>query len=342
MLLLACKNRTSNREFNNTLTDSEPKSASAEANSLLQIAQPDDHIVLLHTDTPEARKCAELLGDFFDNQGYKHVQLVPLEFQEDAEHIETTGLRSLVDTLIYEVEKAQRKEHEVVINATAGFKAQVVYSTMIGMLYHVPVKYIYEKFQRIVTFNPMALDWDTSLFLNHNKFFQWLDDEPRSQQEVEKRLKGLPDQESIEALLTLPDENGEVFLSPMGGALQRRFLRETEEAEHVSWPASANIENPEDKITSSLKKVKHHYPDNTLAFCQRVAQLPYVQAIIGGHFENTTKARIKDKKISEDGIVQLLWADGEKAVRLTIQTTAQGRPQTRKVAEQIRELLENE
>src|SRR6266700_1922460 len=151
----------------------EPKSASAEANSLLQIAQPDDHIVLLHTDTPEARKCAELLGDLFDK-------------------------------LIYEVEKAQRKEHEVVINATAGFKAQVVYSTMIGMLYHVPVKYIYEKFQRIVPFNPMALDWDTSILLNHNKFFQWLDDEPRSQQEVEKRLKGLPDQESIEALLTLP------------------------------------------------------------------------------------------------------------------------------------------
>src|SRR6266699_3756050 len=268
----------------------EPERASAEANSLLQIAQFNDQIVLLHTDTVEARKCAELLQEFFDNRGFKHIRLIALQFQEDEQHIETLGIRNLVNTLIDEVEKARRSNEEVVINATAGFKAQVVYSTMIGMLYHVPVKYIYEKFQRIVTFNPMALDWDTSLFLNHNKFFQWLDDEPRSQQEVEKRLKGLPDQESIEALLTLPDENGEVFLSPMGGALQRRFLRETEEAEHVSWPASANIENPEDKITSSLKKVKHHYPDNTLAFCQRVAQLPYVQAIIGGHFENTTKA----------------------------------------------------
>lgn len=36
---------------------------------------------------------------------------------------------------------------------------------MIGMIYQVPVKYIYEDFQTIVTFNPIAVDWDTSLFL---------------------------------------------------------------------------------------------------------------------------------------------------------------------------------
>ncbi len=318
----------------------EPKIASAEANSLLQIAQPDDHIVLLHTDTSEARRCADLLQDFFEKEGYKHVRLVPLEFQEDAQHIETTGLRSLVDTLIHEVEKAQGKQHEVIINATAGFKAQVVYSTMIGMIYHVPVKYIYEKFQRIVTFNPIALDWDTSLFLTYDKFFQWLDAEPRTQKDVENYLKDLPDRESIKALLTPPDADGEVFLSYMGEALQGRFKRETEEAELALWPPSAEVENEEDKIASSLRNITHHYPKGTLAICNKIARLPYVQAIIGGNFENTTLARVKG--INEDGTIRLLWADDEKATNLIVQTTAQGRPQTRKVAEKIRELLETE
>lgn len=258
----------------------EPKSASAEANSLLQIAQPDDHIVLLHTDTPEARKCADLLQDFFDNQGYKHVRLVQLEFQEDAQHIETTGLRSLVDTIILEVERAQRKQHEVVINATAGFKAQVVYSTMIGMIYHVPVKYIYEKFQRVVTFNPIALDWDTSLFLTYNKFFQWIDQKERPQGEVAERLKALPDREKIQSLLTVPDENGDIFLSPMGEVVRQKFARETREAKEVPWPPDAQETNIQKKIANSIVKVKHDYPKNTKAICGKIAQLSYVEEII--------------------------------------------------------------
>lgn len=316
----------------------EPERASAEAHSLLQIAQPDDHIVLLHTDTLEARTCAELLRDFFDKRGFKHIRLVALQFQEDERHIETLGLRNLVNTLIDEVEKAYKNGQEVVINATAGFKAQIVYSTMIGMLYQVPVKYIYEKFQRMVTFNPIPVDWDTSLFLSYSSFFQWLDDEPRLQREVETWLKALPDRERVQALLTLPDQDGYIFLSPIGEALQRRFKREAEEATQVSYPPPTDEKNIDAKIASSLREVKHHYPKNIVETCRKIAQLPYVELVTGGFFEPTLLSRIG--RVDEDGTILLLWADNEKAARLTIQTTAQGRPQTLKVAEKIKEILE--
>ncbi len=59
-----------------------PQSASAEANSLLQIAQPGDHLVFLCTDTVNAQRCAELLKEFFTNGGFKHVEIVSLQFQE--------------------------------------------------------------------------------------------------------------------------------------------------------------------------------------------------------------------------------------------------------------------
>ncbi len=315
-----------------------PKQASSEANSLLQMARPDDYLVLLHTQTLEAKKCVNLLRDYFRNEGYKHVRLVPLEFQSSPQYIETTGLRNLIDTLINEIEDAQRKHQEVVINATAGFKAQVVYSTMIGMIYHVPVKYIYEDFQSLVTFNPIAVDWDSSLFLNHDAFFQWVDAEPRTQGEVERYLQDYSDREQIKALLTAPDGDGFVFLSYMGDALRRKFRREIEEAALVEWPPASKVKNINDKIAPSILDQKHHSIKGDLQTCYKIAAIDCVEAITGGFYENTTRTALK--RVDDDGNILLLLADNEKARRITICTTARGKPQTLKVAQKIKEILE--
>src|SRR5438270_9292189 len=74
-----------------------PEAASAEVNSLLQIAQLDDHLVFLRTETQEAERCANLLKEFFLNRGFKHVRVVELQFQDDEKHIETHGLRNLIN-----------------------------------------------------------------------------------------------------------------------------------------------------------------------------------------------------------------------------------------------------
>jgi hypothetical protein len=165
---------------------------------------------------------------------------------------------------------------------------------MIGMIYHVPVKYMYETFKKIVTFTPIALDWDTSLFLTYNWVFQWLDEEPRSQWEVEERLRALSDsdKEKIQSMLTAPDENGDIFLSLMGEALQQRFARETEEAEEADWPPTVEVKNIKDKIANSIVKQGHDYPKGTKAACEKIARLPYVQSIIGDNFVNSPHSRI--------------------------------------------------
>lgn len=318
----------------------EPKQASAEANSLLQIAQPDDSIVFLHTDTQRARRCVKLLQDFFTKEGFKHVRSVSLQFQEDEQHIETLGLRNLIETLINEVERAQKNQQTVVINATAGFKAQIVYSTIIGMLYQFPVKYIYEQFQRIITFNPIPLDWDMSLLLNYDWFFQWIEEVPRPYSEVEVKLRDLPDGERIRTLLTVPDKDGHVFLLPVGVALQKRFQSEVEEAKATPWPPSSEVDSIDAKIASSILYSKHHPVADILSTCRKIAALPYVDGIIGGFYESLAKTRFRIRRVDPDGTIQLLWSDDEKAARLTIQTTAVGRPQTLKVAEKIKEILE--
>lgn len=316
-----------------------PADAAAEANSLLQIAQPGDALVFLCTETSESQRCANLLKEFFLKRGHKQVRIEPLQFQDDERHIETHGLRNLVNALITEIEVAQRKNQEVVINATSGLKLESGYSTMIGMLYQVPVKYIHEKFKRVVTLNPIALDWDTNLFFNYTWFFKWVDQEPRTQQDVEKRLKGIlePDKEQILTMLTRPDENNYVYLSPMGDVLFRKFKRETEEAASVDWPSPVEINGVDEKIAESLLKSKHHPIDDLLLSCRKIAELLFVRQILGGNYENTTLSRVK--RYDAYGIIYVLWADDKKAQNLIIQTTAQGKPQTLKVANKIKEIL---
>jgi putative CRISPR-associated protein (TIGR02619 family) len=318
----------------------DPTSASAEANSLLQIAQPSDSIILLHTDTPEAKQCANLIREFFlEKRGYKpyQVQVKKLQLRDDEKHIETHGLRNLVN----EIDQILRDNSDVVINATTGFKLETIYSTIVGMLHQVPIKYLHEKFRRIVTLNPVALDWDMSLFFNDSVFFEWLD-KPKPQREVEERLLNSFERQRIETLLTPPDDNGNISLSPLGETLQLKFMYEADAAEKADWPPEVQVKNIEEKIASSIINQGHAYPKWTKDTCKKIAHIPYVQIIIPEHFANVSRSKIAH--MYENGSI-ILYLTGEgkdkgKAARLKIQTTAQGHPQTLKVAKLIQKLLE--
>jgi putative CRISPR-associated protein (TIGR02619 family) len=322
----------------------DPENASAEANSLLKMALPEDHLVLLTTDTPLAQQCVNVLKSFFVNTGFRNVDIINLQFQDREEHIEKQGIRDLLSVLAAEIVKAQKKNQEIVINATTGFKAQVVYSTMIGMLYGVPVKYIHEKFKRVVTFNPIALNLDISLFINNYYFFEWIENEQHShaytevEVQLSKRIYDDDERDRVRSFLEPVDEEGTVFLSPMAFTLFQQAGKYKEEAQEVSYPPSSGIENIDQKISASLLESKHHFTKDILAICRKIASLEYVKLIYGGFFEGTTRSRMG--KFSEYGVIELSWADNKKAARLTITTTASGLAQTIKVRDKIKEILE--
>jgi len=322
----------------------EPESASAEANSLLKIAEAGDCLVFLTTETPRAQLCADLLRSFFRHRGFHEVSIKSLQFQDREEHIEKQGIRSLISVLATEIVNAQRKNHEVIINATAGFKAQVVYSTMLGMLYRVPVQYIHEEFKRVITFNPIALELDMSLFVNNFYFFEWIEDEQRSHQyhEVETHLNRLiyddMERARVRSFLEPPDEMGEVLLSPMAVTLFQQAGNYKEISRNTPYPPSSGIANIDQKISPALLEEKHHFPDGILTACRKIARLEYVKHIEGGFFSGTTRSRMGT--FHENGVIEMRWADNTKAVRLTIYTTAEGLPQTMKVRDQIQEILE--
>lgn len=324
----------------------EPEIASAEANSLLKMAEPGDSLVFLTTATSQAQRCVNLLQGFFINRGFQNVRIVNLLFQGREEHIEKQGIRNLLSTLATEITEAQKKNQEVIINATAGYKAQVVYSTMLGMLYHVPVKYIHEDFKRVVTFNPIALELDISIFMNNYYFFEWIDDmdiqNSHQYNEVEAQLNKLiydeDERSRVRSFLEPADELGDVYLSPMALTLFQQAGKYKEQAQEVPYPPSSGITNIDQKISPALLETKHHFPDDILAVCRKIASLEYVTLIYSGFFSGTTRSRMG--KFSKCGVIEMRWADNTKAALLIIQTTADGFPQTIKVRDQIQKLLE--
>lgn len=317
-----------------------PEKASAETKSLLTIASPEDEVVLLYTKTANGERCAREVSRYLKSKKWSNVRLRELPLEENEAQFERRGLRELVNILIEEITKAQRENQEVIINATGGFKAEIAYTTIVGMIFQVPVKYIYQFFEQPITFPSLPVSWNVDLLLEYEDFFQWIDAEPRKFLAVEQRLKALPELErnQVEQLLLPADENDEVMLSAAGDILWKRVAQQRELAELTADAPPSEIPDA-DKISSSLNEVKHHFPKETREFAEKLAQVEAVEEIIGGHFENTTRKRVK--RVYDDGSIHLLWADNEKAVNITIRTTARGQAQTWKLCDRyIRPLLE--
>jgi putative CRISPR-associated protein (TIGR02619 family) len=207
----------------------EPEKASAETNSLSRLLQPGDKIVFLHSQTEEGRRAAEALATFYKNSGYTAELREVADLQYRESRFKMRGLRSLVAEMVSCVRDERAAGREVLINATGGFKAEIAYATLVGLLFDVPVYYIHEAFKEIIELPPTPIGWDFSLMDTYADFFEWINADLRPTAEVDRRLRPLPD----EIRLLLVEEEGYTMLSPAGEAFFEAY-RARVEAERPS------------------------------------------------------------------------------------------------------------
>jgi putative CRISPR-associated protein (TIGR02619 family) len=201
------------------LRDASPDKASAETNSLSRLLQGGDRIVLLHSQTEEGRLCVQALRRHYESQGFSAEAQEVSDLMYRESRFKMRGLRALVATLINLIREERRNEREVLINATGGFKAEIAYATVVGLLFDVPVYYIHEAFGDIIEMPPMPIGWDYSLPADHEEFFEWIVEADRTTAEADARLQGL----SPEVRLLLAEEGGVTQLSPAGYAFYEAF-----------------------------------------------------------------------------------------------------------------------
>ncbi len=202
----------------------DPRAASAETNALDRLLEVNDRAVLLYSQTAEGKRCAELIQAHVNKSHHCDIEEVKgLSYAEKGfvQH----GLKNFVQALAKHIRDAKRAQLTPIINATGGFKAEIAYATAVGLVFKTPVCYIHEKFGDIVTLPVTPFGWDSSIFALHQDFFDWVDSEPRSSQEVQSRVAGLPE----EVKMLLEDGiDGTTMLSPLGEAYLSAFRLERE------------------------------------------------------------------------------------------------------------------
>mgnify|MGYP000366938444 CR=1 FL=1 len=136
---------------------------SAELSSLVRLGvETDDRIILLVTDTPDGKICAKALRNFIkdlfalpddavDIKIVRGLQIKdPVVFQEE-------GIHNLLD---FFTRQFSANRYGSVINITGGYKGVVPFLTLIGMLYNVPIVYLYENSNSIITLPALPIQYD--------------------------------------------------------------------------------------------------------------------------------------------------------------------------------------
>ncbi|MCS6859774.1 MAG: putative CRISPR-associated protein [Abditibacteriales bacterium] len=221
------------QQMANYVRHTPPEKASAETNSLSRLLRENDRIVFLHSQTEEGKQCADTLRGHYEKQGYgAELREVPdLTYTES--RFKMRGLRSLVTTLIDLIRRERQQNREVLVNATGGFKAEIAYATLVGLLFDVPVYYIHEAFRDIIEMPPTPISWDYSLLADCEEFFEWVFERDRPTPEVEARLRDLPQEMQPKVRLLLTEVEGVTILSPTGEVFYEAYIDRMKEAEAV-------------------------------------------------------------------------------------------------------------
>ena len=144
--------------------------ASAESHSLFRMEKdpsvrmdPNAVIHLLHSGTDEGRVCAEALK-----------KLIEAKFERTATTHEVEGLqvtdrnafrRQGINSLFNELDKIATPciaagTRDIALNVTGGFKAVVPYATLFGLIYRIPVVYIFERSKSLIVLPPAPINFD--------------------------------------------------------------------------------------------------------------------------------------------------------------------------------------
>ncbi|MGI6387343.1 MAG: putative CRISPR-associated protein [Desulfomonilia bacterium] len=236
------------------LQDEPQNKASAETNALSRVARQDDRLVFLHSHTPDGLICAQALCAYYQKASHEceAIEIQDLTYTETS--FKMRGLRSLVAEMINNIKKEHDRKREVLINATGGFKAEIAYATLVGLLFDVPVYYIHEAFADIIEMPPTPISWDMNLLADHEDFFVWIDKDIQKTHLVEERLAGLP--EKIRLLLC--EEDGFCMLSPTGEAIWQAYRKHLAELPEDMVLLSSHAQKTLSNATFSQKKDMHN------------------------------------------------------------------------------------
>lgn len=207
--------------------------SSAELHSLFRMnLDRDDVVHLLHTQTEDGRACADALKALISDReelGQK-VQLHEVYGLQvtDRDRFRREGIDNLFK-ILDELSKPHRDsgQQDVWLNVTGGYKSVVPYVTLFGLLYRLPVVYIFERSKTLITLPPAAIDFDFERLAQVDDAIHRLAEEgamPKS--EFFKAIPNLDHAKRDWLSTLLEEDDGHVTLSAFGLLASRGINRD--------------------------------------------------------------------------------------------------------------------
>lgn len=134
---------------------------SAEIHSLARLGtSAADRVLLYSSETPEGHTCAEAVALYLREQlpGIDVcVELVQGLQVSNAADFRRQGVLNFTRHVLGEID--QWGAQQCVLNPTGGFKSLVPYAVLIGMIKHVPARYIFEQSSEVIDLPMMPLEF---------------------------------------------------------------------------------------------------------------------------------------------------------------------------------------
>ncbi len=145
-----------------------------------------DIVVFLHSETNEGIFCACCLKKYLEEKEplkskISEVKIIGIEGLQtkDTKKFEETAILKLSEILKKEIESGHKKDYNVVLNITGGYKGTIPYLTLFGMLYQggedtkerkVSIKYLYEDSKEVITLPNLPVAFDIFMWRNYRGF----------------------------------------------------------------------------------------------------------------------------------------------------------------------------
>jgi hypothetical protein len=163
--------------------------------------------------------CADEIADYLMSEGHMMVFVEQVEgLTKNARQFKKLGLIQLVKKLTWLIRQGETVRTSII--STGGFKAQIAYSTLLGVLFNIPVYYIHEDFSELVELPSLPIHFDFSAFEDA------LPDLNAVISASDKKQASLAMNRLSEDMRSLIDESGESYaMSPVGQSIQAAFAR---------------------------------------------------------------------------------------------------------------------
>lgn len=211
-----------NLDKNNDLDKS-----SAEIKSLVKLGvDKDDVVYLFATETIDGNLCAEVIKEYIEEEfGCKaKIEEVKGLQVKDSELFRKVGIKNYIDGVNRLANPDLREDYRLVLNTTGGFKATVPYTTLLGMLFQIPVFYIFEDTQNLIELPPLPLEYDFAIIEElKDKFYKIYAETSIPYDEFRK---GVDEEKYNKCVALIEEEKGSVTFSATGLIIWEKYIQD--------------------------------------------------------------------------------------------------------------------